>query len=158
MAQEDSSRAILERDSSGMPMILSCCAEREPSSRWQSYAGCSNDSVLSSTRTRPVLWTPGKESFAFLGFELCMRKSRRTGNPYSHVQPSRKALKKIKDSVTAMTHRRMTPKPLDEVIGNVNTTLRGWVGYFHYRNCTQAACSLKEACRAADGYSSAQAV
>jgi hypothetical protein len=65
-----------------------------------------------------------------------MRKSRRTGNTYPHVQPSRKALKKIKDSVTAMTHRRMTPKPLNVVIEEVNTALRGWVGYFHYRNCS----------------------
>ena len=90
--------------------------------------------VLNENKTRVV--DARKESFAFLGFELCMRKSRRTGNTYPHVQPSRKALKKIKDSVTAMTHRRMTPKPLNVVIEEVNTALRGWVGYFHYRNCS----------------------
>jgi RNA-directed DNA polymerase len=97
--------------------------------------------VLNEKKTRVV--DARNESFAFLGFELCVRKSRRTGNTYSHVQPSRKALKKIKDSVTAMTHRRMTPKPLNEVIGNVNTALRGWVGYFHYQHCTQPFAHIK---------------
>jgi hypothetical protein len=37
----------------------------------------------------------------------------------------------------------MTPKPLDEVIGNVNTALRGWVGYFHYQHCTQSFAHVK---------------
>jgi len=39
---------------------------------------------------------------------------------YPLTQPSQKALKKIKDSVTAMTHRRMTPKPLNVAIEDLN--------------------------------------
>jgi RNA-directed DNA polymerase len=27
--------------------------------------------------------------------------------------------------------------PLEWVVKEVNTMLRGWVGYFHYRNCSQ---------------------
>ena len=37
----------------------------------------------------------------------------------------------------------MTPKPLTMVIEDINTALRGWVGYFHYRNSSNALGSLK---------------
>jgi hypothetical protein len=57
--------------------------------------------------------------------------------------PVKQALKEIKDSVTILTHRRMTPVPLKVIIEKINTALRGWVGYFHYRNCSQAFGRLK---------------
>lgn len=97
--------------------------------------------ALNENKTRTV--NARKEGFTFLGFELRMGRSRRTGNLYPQVQPSRKALKKIKDSITALTHRRMTPMPLSVIVEKVNTALRGWVGYFHYRNCSRAFNQLK---------------
>lgn len=97
--------------------------------------------VLNEDKTRVV--NARKEGFNFLGFELRMGRSRRTGNLYPLVQPSRKALKKIKDNVTALTDRRMTPKSLSVIIEEVNTALRGWVGYFHYRNSSKAFNRLK---------------
>jgi RNA-directed DNA polymerase len=96
---------------------------------------------LNENKTRMV--NAKQEGFNFLGFELRMGKSRKTGNLYPLVQPSRKALKKIKDSITALTHRRMTPMPLSVIIEKVNTALRGWVGYFHYRNSSTALNRLK---------------
>ncbi|MDD2557696.1 MAG: group II intron maturase-specific domain-containing protein [Desulfuromonas sp.] len=27
--------------------------------------------------------------------------------------------------------------PLDKVVNEVNATVRGWIGYFHYRNCSK---------------------
>ncbi|MGE5173992.1 MAG: group II intron maturase-specific domain-containing protein [Betaproteobacteria bacterium] len=97
--------------------------------------------VLNENKTRIV--DAKHEGFNFLGFEPHMGRSRRTGNLYPLAQPSRKALKKIKDSVTALTKRRMTPKPLNVIIEEVNTALRGWVGYFHYRNSSKAFNRLK---------------
>ena len=97
--------------------------------------------ALNENKTRMV--NANIEGFTFLGFELLMGKSRRTGRLYPLVQPSRKALKKIKDSITALTHRRMTPMPLSVIIEKVNTALRGWVGYFHYRNSSRAFKQLK---------------
>jgi hypothetical protein len=43
-----------------------------------------------------------------------------------------------------MTRRGLTPLPLEEVVENVNTTLRGWTVYFHYRNCSKALLQVKE--------------
>jgi group II intron reverse transcriptase/maturase len=92
--------------------------------------------TLNETKTKRVNAYEGK--FDFLGFEIRMGKSRRTGNHYANVQPSKKALKRIKDRVTTLTRRGRTLVPLDSVVKEVNSTLRGWVGYFHVRNCSKA--------------------
>jgi group II intron reverse transcriptase/maturase len=76
-----------------------------------------------------------KEKFEFLGFSIWMGKSKRTGNKYPHVQPSKESRQKIKDRVTELTRRMTTVKPLEGIVQEVNTTLKGWVNYFHYRNC-----------------------
>ena len=97
--------------------------------------------VLNENKTRVV--NARKEGFAFLGFELRMRRSMWTGKAYPHIQPSRKSLQKIKDRVTELTQRRRTPLPLATIIGQVNETVRGWVGYFHYGNCAKTLLHLR---------------
>ena len=84
-----------------------------------------------------------KGSFDFLGFSVRMGRSRKTGNYYSHVQPSKKSLQIIKDRVTELANRVRTVKPLAWVVNEVNATVRGWVGYFHYRNCSKTLTHLK---------------
>ena len=90
---------------------------------------------LNQRKTRTVDSTTS--AFEFLGFELGMRKNWRTGKTYPHVQPSRKSLQGIQARIAELTRREMTCVPLKDVIGMMNTTLRGWVGYFHYRNCSK---------------------
>ena len=51
--------------------------------------------------------------------------------------------RKIKTRITWLTRRSLTPLPMDMVIENVNTTLRGWVNYFHYLNSSKASSRLK---------------
>ena len=84
-----------------------------------------------------------RESFDFLGFEFVMRRSWKTGRCYPHTQPSRKSLKKIKRRITELTQRRLTPLPVEKVVGNVNLVLRGWVNYFHYGNSSDSFGNLK---------------
>lgn len=92
--------------------------------------------TLNETKTKIVKASEGK--FDFLGFSIWMGKSKRTGNRYPHVQPSKKSLQRIKDRVTALTTRERTLVPIDLVVGAVNSTVRGWVGYFHFKNCSKA--------------------
>lgn len=91
---------------------------------------------LNGTKTRMV--NSREDTFEFLGFELGMRKNQRTGKTYPHVQPSKKSLRKIKERITCLTDRDKTCLPMDVIMGSVNPALRGWVGYFHYRNCSKA--------------------
>ncbi len=91
--------------------------------------------TLNEAKTRNVNADQGR--FDFLGFTIWMGKGRKTGNHYPHVQPSKKSLQAIKDRVTHLTTRSRTIMPLAWVVNEVNSTVRGWVGYFHYRNCSQ---------------------
>ena len=91
--------------------------------------------TLNETKTKTV--NAHKEKFDFLGFTIWMGESRKTGKVYPHVQPSKKALQKIKDRITELTKRARTIMPLEWIVKEVNATARGWVGYFHYRNCSR---------------------
>jgi RNA-directed DNA polymerase len=37
----------------------------------------------------------------------------------------------------------LTPIPLEDVVRNLNASLRGWVGYFHYRNSSKVLDKVK---------------
>jgi RNA-directed DNA polymerase len=96
---------------------------------------------LNQSKTRTV--DSKANTFEFLGFELGMRKNWRTGKTYPHVQPSRKSLQEIYARIADLTRRDMTCVPLGDVIEMVNAALRGWVGYFHYRNCSKTLGHLR---------------
>ena len=91
--------------------------------------------TLNETKTKVVNAHTGK--FDFLGFSIWMGESSKSGKLYPHVQPSKKALQKIKDRITELTKRARTIMPLEWIVKEVNATVRGWVGHFHYRNCSR---------------------
>ena len=99
------------------------------------------DLTLNETKTHIV--DAKQESFNFLGFEIRVRKGLKSGKAYSHVSPAPKSLAKIKDRIKQLTARERTPIPLEAIIGNMNTTLRGWSSYFHYRNSSCALGKVK---------------
>lgn len=90
------------------------------------------DLTLNESKTHIV--DARQESFNFLGFEIKVSKSWKTGKRYAHVGPAPKSLAKIKERVKQLTTRERTPIPLDDIIGSVNASLRGWTNYLHYRN------------------------
>jgi group II intron reverse transcriptase/maturase len=92
---------------------------------------------LSLNETKTKIVNAHKEKFDFLGFSIWMGESRRTGKVYPHVQPLKKALQKIKDRLTELTKRARTIMPLEWIVNEVNSTVRGWVDYFHYRNSSR---------------------
>lgn len=96
---------------------------------------------LSPTKTREL--DSRKDSFRFLGFEIGIKKNARTGKSYPHVEPSKKALGAIRQRIAYLTRREMTCVPLEAMMEKVNQTLQGWVGYFHYRNCSKALGKLR---------------
>ena len=99
------------------------------------------DLTLNEAKTRMV--DAREESFTFLGFAIRVSKSWRTGKSYPHVCPAPKSLAKIKERIKQKTARRLTPVPLADVVRNVNASLRGWVGYFHYRNSSKVLDKVK---------------
>ena len=96
---------------------------------------------LNEAKTRVV--DAREQSFDFLGFSFRLRRSRHSGKRYPHVEPSKRSVQRIKDRTKQLTHRRRTPVPMPQIIGELNRTLRGWSNYFHHRNCTQALSKVK---------------
>ena len=96
---------------------------------------------LNETKTRIV--DARREGFDFLGFRFELRRSRRSGKRYPHVEPSKRSIQRIKDRTKELTARRRTPVPLPQLVGEVNRTLRGWSAYFHYRNSSNAFSKVK---------------
>ncbi len=92
------------------------------------------DLRLNETKTSIV--NAYKESFDFLGFSFRLRKSRKSGKFYPHVEPSKRSVKRVKARMKILTDRKRTPIPLEDLVLEVNRNLRGWSGYFHYRNST----------------------
>jgi len=83
------------------------------------------------------------QRFDFLGFSIGWRVSRYSGKGYPHVEPSRRSEQRIKTRIKELTARRRTPVPLPIMTDEVNQVLRGWSGYFHYRNCSTVFGRLK---------------
>jgi hypothetical protein len=90
--------------------------------------------TLNEAKTKIV--NANQECFDFLGFSIRMGKSRNSGNLYPHVQPSKKSLQAIKDRVNELMRRERTIISLECVVNDVNASVRGWVGYFHFKNCS----------------------
>jgi len=99
------------------------------------------DLTLNETKTHIV--DARKESFNFLGFAIRVSKSWKSGKRYTHICPAPKSLAKIKDRITQLTLRERTLIPLEDIIGSMNVTLRGWVNYFHYRNSSRILDKVK---------------
>jgi len=97
--------------------------------------------TLNETKTGIV---DAKETgFNFLGFTIQMSQGAKSGKPYPNVRPSDKAVQKIKTRLTELTQRELTCIPLDDVVRNVNRSLRGWVNYFQYRNSSLAMSKVR---------------
>ncbi len=99
------------------------------------------DLQLNRSKTRVV--DANQTRFDFLGFSYQMRRSRNSGKVYPHVEPSRRSVQRLKDRVKQLTDRRRTPIPLGKVIEELNTSLRGWTGYFHYQNSSNVFRNVK---------------
>ncbi len=116
-------------------LVVLCARETGPSLRVLRQVLERLELRVNEEKTRVVAaW---KEHFDFLGFTFTLRRSRKSGKRYPHVEPSRRSVRRIKVRVTQLTDRRLTPIPLPDVLTNLNRSLRGWSGYFHHRNSTK---------------------
>ena len=115
-------------------LVICCAGQTETPVRVLRQVLTRLDLSLNETKTRQV--DAQQEAFDFLGFRFQRRCSRRSGKQYTHVEPSPRALQRLKDRVKQLTARQRTAVPLPQMIGEVNWTVRGWSNYFHHRNCS----------------------
>ena len=78
-----------------------------------------------------------RESFNFLGYTFGPMISPKTGRPYLGAAPSRKAIQGLREQVRGILHRSNTA-PREEVVKQLNQTLKGWQNYFDYGSLSRA--------------------
>ena len=108
----------------------------ERTKRWLNAKGLS----LNERKTRLV--DICQMGVNFLGFNLTWRKSLK-GRPYLHVEPSQKSRQALRDNLGSILNHWTRWKTIDSVVKEANRVLRGWAGYFHYRNSSSVMNGLQ---------------
>jgi RNA-directed DNA polymerase len=90
---------------------------------------------LHPDKTRIVCLAKGQEGFVFLGFEHRLRESKRwRGRWYLQKWPSPRTMASIRARVRQRTALPLASLPLEDVVGHLNSVLRGWGAYFAVGN------------------------
>jgi len=93
-----------------------------------------------AAKTRVVHLQEGGPGFDFLGFHHrwvrppVARGGRRVA--FLARWPSRKAAQHARDRIREITGRSRLRVPVDYIVREINTFVRGWAGYFRYGNST----------------------
>jgi RNA-directed DNA polymerase len=89
---------------------------------------------LHPDKTRIAHLQHGAEGFDFLGFHHRMVRSVKSGRWFLQKWPSKRAMASIRAKVRERTHRSRADVPIDIVVRDLNTVLRGWGAYFRWGN------------------------
>jgi RNA-directed DNA polymerase len=98
--------------------------------RWLQAKGL----TLNETKTRIVNFR--EETFHFLGFTLSWRRGR-SGRNYPHVEPAVKSQQHLRDTLREELSHWTLWRGVQPTMECVNRILRGWAGYYHYRNSSR---------------------
>lgn len=99
---------------------------------------------LTLNETKTCVRDATREPFHFLGYTFGPQRFRQDGRMYLAAWPSDKAVKRLKERISALLGPgNMEPWP--QVVCTLNATLRGWAGYFAHG-------SYRTAYRAIDHY------
>jgi RNA-directed DNA polymerase len=108
-------------------LVIVCCDGAGDALSWLEWI--TERLGLSLNEAKTSVRDAGRESFDFLGYTFGPMVYRRTGGTYLGVAPSKKRVKRFKQSLRSVLHAG-NHAPLDEVMEQVNRKLRGWRQYF----------------------------
>jgi group II intron reverse transcriptase/maturase len=106
-------------------------ALRQRLTRWLAARGLK----LNEAKTRLV---DSRLGFDFLGFRLRWQPSRVSHKWYVHVEASRRSQQRLREAVRGKLNHWTLGQRIPEVMTGLNRLLRGWSGYFHYRQSSLA--------------------
>ena len=105
-------------------------ALRQRLTRWLAARGLK----LNEEKTRLA---DSRRGFNFLGFRVRWQPSRVNGKWYAHVEASPRSQQRLRQSVRTKLNHWTLGRRIPEVMVGLNRLLRGWSGYFHYRQSSR---------------------
>lgn len=105
-------------------------ALRERLTRWLEARGLE----LNEEKTRQV---DSRKGFDFLGFRVRWQKSRVNCKWYAHVEASPRSQQRLREAVRKKLNHWTLGRRIPEAMTGLNRLLRGWSGYFHYRQSSR---------------------
>jgi RNA-directed DNA polymerase len=108
-------------------LVIVCRAGAEEALHWLRWIITRMGLSLNEAKTGVRHAT--RESFDFLGYTFGPMVYRRTGRTYLGVAPSKKRVKRLKESLRAILSAG-NQTPLEELVAAVNRKLEGWSRYF----------------------------
>jgi len=89
---------------------------------------------LNEDKTRLV---HSRQGFHFLGFSVRWQRSHKSRRWYAHIEPSAKSRQRLRDKVRNQLNHWTLHRRIPDAVDDLNRLLRGWSGYFHYRQSTR---------------------
>ena len=89
---------------------------------------------LNEEKTRKV---HSREGFRFLGFSVRWQRSWCSGRWYTHIEPSAKSQQRLRDKIREQLNHWTLHRKTSQAVNDLNRVLRGWSGYFHYRQSSR---------------------
>ena len=108
-------------------LVIVCRGRAEEALTWLRWITAKLGLSLNEAKTR--VCDAERETFDFLGYTFGPMVFRRTGKTYVGVAPSKKRVKRFKESLRTEPHVA-NHAPLNEVVAAVNHKLRGWSRHF----------------------------
>src|SRR5450759_3043794 len=129
--------------------LVICCRKDQATEALQRLREIMGQLKLTVNEEKTRVCTVPEDEFNFLGYTFGRIYSARTGSSYIGLRPSKKSVKRVIETVHALTAEAMAWQDTTALVDKLNRTLRGWANYFNVG-------TVSKAYRAIDNYTMAR--